>query len=293
MPERGYHLELITPVPLPRKPSGDLVRLPLRVRRAVRQTRAVLDDVDADVVVGFGGYVALPAYLAARGGLGRRRRVPVVVHEANASAGWANRVGARSAQRVLSAVPDPGPAPRRGGRRAGAGGDHLAGPGGAAGRGARPLRVRRRRQGAAGVRRLAGRAVDQPGRRGRRQRPCRGRSFGAARARAEEHPRPARARRRRSAVCRRAVPGPDGPGLRRRRPGHLPVRGDDGRRGDRGRPARGVRAAADRQRRAATQRAAGGQRRRRAPRRRRRPDAVVRRRDGRRPAHRRQAGCRR
>ena len=32
MPERGYHLELITPVPLPRKPSGDLLRLPLRVR---------------------------------------------------------------------------------------------------------------------------------------------------------------------------------------------------------------------------------------------------------------------
>lgn len=110
VPERGYHLELITPVPLPRKPSGDLVRLPVRVRRAVRQTRSVLDEVDADVVVGFGGYVALPAYLAARGGLAprRRRRVPVVVHEANASAGWANRVGARSAQRVLSAVPDPG-----------------------------------------------------------------------------------------------------------------------------------------------------------------------------------------
>jgi UDP-N-acetylglucosamine--N-acetylmuramyl-(pentapeptide) pyrophosphoryl-undecaprenol N-acetylglucosamine transferase len=103
VPERGYHLELITPVPLPRKPSRDLVRLPLRVRRAVRQTRAVLDNVDADVIVGFGGYVALPAYLAARGS-----HVPVVVHEANARAGWANRVGARSARRVLSAVPDPG-----------------------------------------------------------------------------------------------------------------------------------------------------------------------------------------
>lgn len=108
VPERGYHLELITPVPLPRRPSGDLARLPLRVRTAVRQTRAVLDDVHADVVIGFGGYVALPAYLAAHGGPLRRHRVPVVVHEANASAGWANRVGARSAQRVLSAVPDPG-----------------------------------------------------------------------------------------------------------------------------------------------------------------------------------------
>jgi UDP-N-acetylglucosamine--N-acetylmuramyl-(pentapeptide) pyrophosphoryl-undecaprenol N-acetylglucosamine transferase len=110
VPERGYDLELITPVPLPRKPSGDLIRLPLRVRKAVRQTRAVFDQVDVDVVIGFGGYVALPAYLAARGSLAgsRRRRVPVVIHEANASAGWANRVGARSADRVLSAVPDPG-----------------------------------------------------------------------------------------------------------------------------------------------------------------------------------------
>ena len=109
VPARGYDLALITPVPLPRKPSRDLLRLPSRVRRAVRQTRSVLSDVEADVVVGFGGYVALPAYLAARGGVLRRRpAVPVVVHEANASAGLANRVGARSAERVLAAVPDPG-----------------------------------------------------------------------------------------------------------------------------------------------------------------------------------------
>lgn len=110
VPERGYDLELITPVPLPRKLSADLARLPLRLRRAVRQTRAVLDDVQADVVIGFGGYVAVPAYLAARS-VRRGKRVPVVVHEANASAGWANRVGARSAARVLSAVPDPGLGP--------------------------------------------------------------------------------------------------------------------------------------------------------------------------------------
>jgi len=95
-------------VPLPRKANGDLARLPLRVRRAVRETRAILDRVEADVIVGFGGYVALPAYLAARGGARRRHPVPVVIHEANASAGLANRVGARAAHRVLSAVPDSG-----------------------------------------------------------------------------------------------------------------------------------------------------------------------------------------
>ncbi|NMI00229.1 UDP-N-acetylglucosamine--N-acetylmuramyl-(pentapeptide) pyrophosphoryl-undecaprenol N-acetylglucosamine transferase [Pseudonocardia acidicola] len=102
IPARGYKLELIPPVPLPRKPSGDLVRLPGRVRTAVNQVRRVLDQVHADVVVGFGGYVALPAYLGARG------RVPVVVHEANARAGLANKVGARFAAAVATAVPGSG-----------------------------------------------------------------------------------------------------------------------------------------------------------------------------------------
>ncbi|MDQ3761855.1 MAG: undecaprenyldiphospho-muramoylpentapeptide beta-N-acetylglucosaminyltransferase [Actinomycetota bacterium] len=102
VPQRGYPLELVAAVPLPRKPSADLLRLPLRVRAAVRRVREVLDAVAADVVVGFGGYVALPAYLAARG------RVPIVVHEANARAGLANKVGARFAARVLAAVPGSG-----------------------------------------------------------------------------------------------------------------------------------------------------------------------------------------
>jgi len=102
IPARGYPLELIPPVPLPRRLTSDLLRLPARVRAAVRQTRAVLDRVHADVVVGFGGYVALPAYLAARG------RTPIVVHEANARAGLANRVGARFATRVAAAVPGTG-----------------------------------------------------------------------------------------------------------------------------------------------------------------------------------------
>ncbi|WP_063036368.1 undecaprenyldiphospho-muramoylpentapeptide beta-N-acetylglucosaminyltransferase [Nocardia grenadensis] len=109
VPERGYPLELIPPVPLPRKPSADLLRLPGRVRASVRRTREIIDAVEADVIVGFGGYVALPAYLAAgRGALRRRRAVPVVVHEANAKAGIANKVGARRATRVLAAVPDSG-----------------------------------------------------------------------------------------------------------------------------------------------------------------------------------------
>ena len=102
VPDRGYELRLIPAVPLPRKPSTDLLTLPARMRRAVKATRAVLAERRVDVVVGFGGYVALPAYLAAR------RRVPVVIHEANARAGLANKIGARWAVSVAAAVDSSG-----------------------------------------------------------------------------------------------------------------------------------------------------------------------------------------
>jgi len=102
IPGRGYQLEMIPPVPMPRKPNVDLLKLPLKVRAAVKTTRAVLERVGADVVVGFGGYVALPAYLAARG------RTPSVVHDSNARVGLANKVGARFAEKVAVAVPDSG-----------------------------------------------------------------------------------------------------------------------------------------------------------------------------------------
>jgi UDP-N-acetylglucosamine--N-acetylmuramyl-(pentapeptide) pyrophosphoryl-undecaprenol N-acetylglucosamine transferase len=49
-----------------------------------------MDETRAEVVVGFGGYVSTPAYLAAR-----RRRIPIVIHEQNARPGLANRLGAR------------------------------------------------------------------------------------------------------------------------------------------------------------------------------------------------------
>ena len=98
VPARGYPLQLVPPVPLPRRPTADLLRVPTRLRGAVRRTAAVLDELGADVVVGFGGYVAVPAYLAAR-----RRGTPIVVHEANARPGLANRLGARLTRWVATA----------------------------------------------------------------------------------------------------------------------------------------------------------------------------------------------
>lgn len=98
IPQRGYPLELVPPVPLPRKLNRALLATPGRVRDAVVAASAILERVGADVVVGFGGYVAVPAYLAAR-----RLAIPIVVHEANAKPGLANRAAARLTKHVFTA----------------------------------------------------------------------------------------------------------------------------------------------------------------------------------------------
>jgi UDP-N-acetylglucosamine--N-acetylmuramyl-(pentapeptide) pyrophosphoryl-undecaprenol N-acetylglucosamine transferase len=97
VPMRGYDLALIPPVPLPRSLTPALLSVPRRLAAAVGAAAAVLDRVRADVLVGFGGYVATPGYLAAR-----RRGVPIVVHEANSRPGLANRIGALFASDVCT-----------------------------------------------------------------------------------------------------------------------------------------------------------------------------------------------
>jgi UDP-N-acetylglucosamine--N-acetylmuramyl-(pentapeptide) pyrophosphoryl-undecaprenol N-acetylglucosamine transferase len=98
IPARGYPLELIPPVPLPRAMNRALIATPGKVRQAVAAAGEILDRIGAEVVVGFGGYVAVPAYLAARS-----RSLPIVVHEANAKPGLANRGAARLTPHVFTA----------------------------------------------------------------------------------------------------------------------------------------------------------------------------------------------
>ena len=100
IPARGYELRTIPRVPLPRRPTPSLLSVPLRAFGAVRAVGRILSEVEADVVVGFGGYVAFPAYLAAR-----RRGCGIVVHEANPLPGLANRVGARLTRQVAVSTP--------------------------------------------------------------------------------------------------------------------------------------------------------------------------------------------
>ncbi len=101
IPEAGLPLEFVPRVPLPRRPSADLFRTPTRLRAARAAALEVVDRVRPDVVVGFGGYVSVPAYLAARA-----RGLPIVVHEGNAIPGVANKLGARMTSHVATSFPD-------------------------------------------------------------------------------------------------------------------------------------------------------------------------------------------
>lgn len=96
IPPHGYELRHVPAYQLPRSVGIDLLRTPDRMWRAARAAGRILDEVRAQVVVGFGGYVSVPAYLAAW-----RRELPIVIHEMNVPPGIANRLAMKLTRHVV------------------------------------------------------------------------------------------------------------------------------------------------------------------------------------------------
>ncbi|MDB5667798.1 MAG: murG [Alphaproteobacteria bacterium] len=114
---RGHHVALITDergaripglfdqVPVHVLPAGRLSKNPVGLLRAARAIMTgrnmavrLYDSFDPAAVVGFGGYPALPALLAAR-----KHRIPTVIHEQNAVLGRVNRLMARRMDAIATA----------------------------------------------------------------------------------------------------------------------------------------------------------------------------------------------
>ena len=87
VPAAGFTLRTIKKVVLTRKFSPSALLLPLNLFEAVMQARTIIKG--ASLLIGFGGYVSAACYIAAKS-----CGVPIVIHEANARPGIANRLGA-------------------------------------------------------------------------------------------------------------------------------------------------------------------------------------------------------
>lgn len=110
VPAAGYRLETIEKVPFPRRPGVYMVKFPAKWRRETAKVRDLIGAQGTQVVVGFGGYASAPAYAAAH-----KLGVPVVIHEQNAHAGMANKLGSRWARFIGTAYDGTGLTPAKGG----------------------------------------------------------------------------------------------------------------------------------------------------------------------------------
>jgi UDP-N-acetylglucosamine--N-acetylmuramyl-(pentapeptide) pyrophosphoryl-undecaprenol N-acetylglucosamine transferase len=101
VPARGIELHLVEFGGLRGKGWQTLWRLPMRLLKALGQSRQILKTLKPQVVVGMGGYISFPG-----GCMALAMGVPLMVHEQNAVAGMANRWLARWAQRAFCAFPE-------------------------------------------------------------------------------------------------------------------------------------------------------------------------------------------
>lgn len=99
VPQAGFEFHAVRARPFVRKASLAAVKAPFVALGTVRECRPLVRGVDA--VVGMGGYVSVPAVIAAR-----RERVPIVLHEQNAVPGLANRVLSRISRNVALSFGD-------------------------------------------------------------------------------------------------------------------------------------------------------------------------------------------
>jgi UDP-N-acetylglucosamine--N-acetylmuramyl-(pentapeptide) pyrophosphoryl-undecaprenol N-acetylglucosamine transferase len=100
VPAAGYPFEQITVEGLSRSNPLKAARAVLKAAGAVRAAGALLRRQRPDAVLGGGGYVAGPVGLVAA-----RRRIPLVLAEADSHLGLTNRLLARRAERVCLAFP--------------------------------------------------------------------------------------------------------------------------------------------------------------------------------------------
>ncbi len=75
--------------------------MPITVLKGITEAGSILDEIKPDVIFSKGGYVALPTVIAAY-----KRKIPVIAHESDYSAGLANKISSRYCNKVLTTFPE-------------------------------------------------------------------------------------------------------------------------------------------------------------------------------------------
>lgn len=101
VPKAGYELRNITARPFPMRPGIKMIKAYRALREGRKQCSDIIDEFAPDAVIGTGGYVCAPLLMEAAA-----KKVPVVIHEANAFPGRANRMLGKKADIVLTGFPD-------------------------------------------------------------------------------------------------------------------------------------------------------------------------------------------
>ena len=97
VPKAGYEFHNITAKPFPMKPSMKMIKAMKAFSEGKKQCLELIKTFKPDAVFGTGGYVCAPLLSAAE-----KMNIPVILHEANAFPGRANKMLGKKADLVLT-----------------------------------------------------------------------------------------------------------------------------------------------------------------------------------------------
>lgn len=100
VPKAGYEFHHVDAEPFPMKPSGKLVKAVRAMPKGRRTCSKLIEEFKPMAVITTGGYSSVPLLLE-----GQRHKIPVMIHEANAFPGRANRRFGRKAALVMTGFP--------------------------------------------------------------------------------------------------------------------------------------------------------------------------------------------
>ena len=101
VPKAGYEFHNITAKPFPMRPSMKMLKAIKALQEGKKQCAKLIEEYKPDAVFGTGGYVCAPLIYAAE-----KKGIPVILHEANAFPGRANKALGKKADLVLTGFPD-------------------------------------------------------------------------------------------------------------------------------------------------------------------------------------------